>query len=147
MNEENNGRIMYACMECDKAFSTKRGLKSHMRYHDPAFAERMSTVLTGRRFSDETRRRMSESASKRRDSDETRRNKSEAQREVWNRPGYKEEFSKRNSGKRHLSDEEKRNLSEKAKERWADPEFHREAAGRIRDGVLKGNRRRWGSGE
>lgn len=126
-----NKEEMPACEICGRRFATRKGVANHRKYHDPEYKAMMSSKIKGRKFSEETKRRMSEAAKGRRDSEATRRKKSERSREMWNRPGYKEAYSKRNKGKHGLSEEQKAVLSRKAYERWADPEFHRVNAAKL----------------
>lgn len=111
------------CDICGRAFSTRKSLSNHRRYHDDAYKQRMSDAQKDRQFSDATRARMSESAKRRKDTEETRRRKSEAIKARWAQPGYKEMYSERNTGKRHLPQWHKDILSKAALERWSDEEF------------------------
>lgn len=120
--------LILTCPQCGRTFAKKRGLSAHVKYHDPEMRRRTSEAMRGHRVSEETRRKMSDSHKGRVESEETRRRKSEAQREVWNRPGYREAYSERNRGVRTQSEESNRRRSEAMKAHWANPERRRRHA-------------------
>ena len=112
------------CEKCGRSFSNKRGLSAHLRYHDPEQRKKTSQAMLGHKVSDETRAKMSKSHLGKEDSDETRRRRSEAQKMVWSRPGYREEFSRRNRGVRIQTAESNQKRSESMKRYWEDQNNH-----------------------
>lgn len=129
-----DGDLILTCPQCGRTFAKKRGLSAHIKYHDPEMRRRTSEAMRGHGVSEETRRKMSDSHKGRVESEETRRRKSEAQREVWNRPGYRETYSERNRGVRTQTEESNRRRSEAMKAYWADSENHNRHASRLGHG-------------
>lgn len=121
----------FRCDKCERSFSSKRGLSTHMRYHDPEQRRRTSEAMIGHKVSDETRAKMSASHIGREDSEETRRRRSDAQRKVWNRAGYREEFSGRNRGVRRQTAESNQKRSESMKRYWENQANHDRHASRL----------------
>ena len=91
----------FRCPMCGRAFTCRRGLVQHARFHDDAFRTRMSDLRRGRHLSVEQRERISRAKMGHVVSDETRRRMSVAATRVSCDP------------------EVSRRRSEAAKRRWA----------------------------
>lgn len=101
----------FRCPMCGRAFTSRRGLMQHARFHDDAFRTRMSDLRRGRHLSIEQRERISRAKKGHVVSDETRRRMSVAAIRVSCDP------------------EVSRRRSEAAKRRWA----------RVRDALSAGS--------
>lgn len=121
----------FRCDKCERSFSNRRGLSAHLRYHDPEQRKKTSQAMLGHKVSDETRAKMSKSHLDKEDSDETRKRRSEAQKMVWSRPGYREEFSRRNRGVRTQTEESNQKRSESMRRYWENQANHDRHASRL----------------